>query len=87
MAVRTWERGVERETLACGSGAVAVAFAAWLDGHADRFTVIPASGIPLDVGFGEPGAVQLTGDARVVFEGRLGRESTHGFPRSRLFKD
>ncbi len=81
MAVRTWERGVERETLACGSGAVAAAFAAWLDGHADRITVIPASGIPLEVGFGESGAVQLTGDARVVFEGRVGPESTRGFPR------
>jgi len=80
MAVRTWERGVERETLACGSGAVAAAFAARLDGHADRITVVPASGIPLEVGFGESGTVELTGDARVVFEGRLGRESTHGFP-------
>ena len=80
MAVRTWERGVERETLACGSGAVAAAFAAWLDGHADRITVLPASGIPLDVEFGDSGAVELTGDARVVFEGRLGCESTRGFP-------
>jgi diaminopimelate epimerase len=82
MAVRTWERGVERETLACGSGAVAAAFAAWLEGHTDPITIVPASGIPLEVGFGESGAVQLTGDARVIFEGRLGRESTHGFPRS-----
>ena len=80
MAVRTWERGVERETLACGSGAVAAAFAAWLNGHGDRITVIPASGIPLEVSFGESGTVQLTGDARVVFEGRLGPEATHGFP-------
>ena len=31
------------------------------------------------VGFVESGAVDLTGDARVVFEGRLGPESTRGF--------
>ncbi len=81
MTIRTWERGVERETLACGSGAVAAAFAARLDGHADRIVVIPTSGIPLEVGFDDSGEVLLSGDARVVFEGRIGCESTRGFPQ------
>ena len=34
---------------------------------------------PLEVRFVESGAVDLTGDARVVFEGRLGAEATRGF--------
>lgn len=80
VTLRTWERGVERETLACGSGAVAAAFAARLDGAADRLAVLPASGIPLEVRFEETGSVLLTGDARVVFEARIGPESTTGFP-------
>jgi diaminopimelate epimerase len=74
LAVRTWERGVERETLACGSGAVAVAFAASGPRHR-ALRVVPASGIPIDVEFERRGralrSVRLTGDARFVFEGRL----------------
>lgn len=75
----TWEKGVERETLACGSGAVAAAFAARLDGAEDRLQVLPASGIPLEIVFEDRGDVWLTGDARVLFEGSCGPESTQGF--------
>jgi diaminopimelate epimerase len=82
--VRTWERGVERETLSCGSGAVAAALAAGLAGADLPLTVVPASGIPLEVDVAgsaqAPRAVLLTGDARVVFEGRLFSESTQWFP-------
>ena len=81
--LRTWERGVERETLACGSGAVAAAYAARLAGGPARFRVVPASGIPLQVAFSGPvddaRSAELVGDARVVFEGRLGPEATAGF--------
>lgn len=74
LVMRTWEKGVERETLACGSGAVAAATAARSRGVGDRITVVPKSGIPLEVAFSAAGGVALTGDARFVFEGRLAPE-------------
>ena len=77
--LRTWEKGVERETLACGSGAVATAAAARAEGAGERVQILPASGIPLEVRF-EAGASWLIGDARVVFEGRLAAEAILGFP-------
>ena len=71
LKLRTWERGVERETLACGSGAIATAFAARLEGAPDRVVVVPASGIELEIDFDRAATVMLTGDARLIFEGRL----------------
>ncbi len=83
VAVRTWERGVEGETLSCGTGAIAAAYAAFLADGLRRHTVVPRSGVPLRVGFpGEsrvPEAVLLEGDARIVFRGTLDREATSGF--------
>ncbi|MBZ5637452.1 MAG: diaminopimelate epimerase [Acidobacteriia bacterium] len=84
IAVRTWERGVEGETLACGSGAVAAAHAARLLGWTgDSVRVSPRSGIPLLVELpgpkDAPEAAILEGDARVVFEGTLAHEATLGF--------
>jgi diaminopimelate epimerase len=76
LALRTWERGVEAETLACGSGAVASAVVASLLGNfAPPVSVATRSGETLRVGFWRDGefarAVTLEGDARVVFEGTL----------------
>ena len=51
LGIRTWERGVEGETLACGSGAVAAAYAAWRDGAGPEVGLTPWSGIPLRVCF------------------------------------
>jgi diaminopimelate epimerase len=80
--VRTFERGVEGETLACGTGAVAAAYAARLAGAADPLTIVPASGIPLRVALPgsahRPDAARLSGDARFVFEGLLSREGITG---------
>ncbi|MDL2718468.1 MAG: diaminopimelate epimerase [Acidobacteriota bacterium] len=76
LALRTWERGVEAETLACGSGAVASAVASSLArGLAPPVSVATRSGETLEVGFTPDGevarCVTLRGDARVVFEGTL----------------
>lgn len=80
--VRTWERGVEGETLACGSGAVAAAFAARLTGAAETVEVLPKSGIPLRVGLPgdrrRPDRALLEGDARVIYEGTLHPEGIAG---------
>jgi diaminopimelate epimerase len=73
--LRTWEKGVERETLACGSGAVAAAAAVRSLGAGDEVTIVPRSGIPLEVSFGAGGEVVLRGDARMVFEGHLAPEA------------
>ena len=78
--VRTWERGVENETLSCGTGAVAVAFAARLSGAPETVVVVPRSGTVLTVMLpGEsarPACARLIGDARFVFEGVLDPEAT-----------
>jgi diaminopimelate epimerase len=76
LALRTWERGVEAETLACGSGAVAAAAAAcFLGRSAPPVSVVTRSRETLEVGFARDGEiarqVTLGGDARVVFEGTL----------------
>lgn len=84
IALRTWERGVEAETLSCGSGAVAAAFVARLASGGRRFQVIPASGVGLQVSFpqepAQPARVLLEGDARFVFECELSDEAVQGFP-------
>ncbi|HMA29209.1 MAG TPA: diaminopimelate epimerase [Thermoanaerobaculia bacterium] len=76
IAVRTWERGVEAETLACGSGAVASAVvSSFLTGSPPPVSVATRSGETLEVSFVKDGEVArdvtLTGDAHVVFEGTL----------------
>jgi diaminopimelate epimerase len=76
IAIRTYERGVEDETLACGTGVVASAliFAA-LRNVAGPIGVLVRGGNELQVGFDRSGDqfrnVTLTGPADFVFEGTI----------------
>jgi len=82
--VRTYERGVEAETLSCGSGVVASAVTSALFGKTKTpVKVLTRSGITLEVSFalgeGVPGDVQLRGDARIVYRGTMTPETIEGF--------
>ena len=68
MQARTWERGVG-ETLACGSGACAVAVAARLHGYTEDETIIKEAGGVLEVDWDGDGEVFLSGPAEVAFTG------------------
>ena len=79
IAVRTYERGVEDETLACGTGVVASALIfATLEKTNGPITVITRGGDELQVGFEKRQRrgnrfrnVTLTGPADFVFEGTI----------------
>jgi len=78
--VRSYERGVEGETLSCGSGVVASAIAASRQGMAaSPVTCGTKSGVDLIVEFKDEGetitGVRLTGDGREIFGGELLPES------------
>ena len=82
--VRTYERGVEAETLSCGSGVVASVTTAAIFGRVTSpVSVLTRSGITLQVRFTRDGEtlrnVQLTGDARVVYKAQLTPETIEGF--------
>jgi len=66
--VRTWERGVG-ETLACGSGACAVAVAAQLRDYVDNNIKIKLLGGTLQLEWDGAGEVLMTGPAETVFCG------------------
>ena len=68
---RTWERGTG-ETLACGSGACAVAVTAMLRGVVDRTVAIELRGGELEIVWERDDAhVFMTGPAVEVFTGRI----------------
>jgi diaminopimelate epimerase len=74
--IRTYERGVEDETLACGTGSIASALVASLVAKVESpVTLVPQSGLELIVHFTAKGEsftnVYLQGDARAVYEGRI----------------
>jgi diaminopimelate epimerase len=77
-AMRTYERGVEAETLACGSGAVAVAIllATWGDADpAEPIRIQSRSGLPLSIRLqrsADRWLPSLSGEGRIVFRGALG---------------
>jgi diaminopimelate epimerase len=65
---RVWERGVG-ETLACGSGACAIAVAAQLLGYVNRQVDIILKGGTLTVSWDRVGEVLLSGPVEEVFTG------------------
>jgi diaminopimelate epimerase len=76
LMVRTYERGVEAETLACGTGSVAAALiASRLQALPSPIAVHPRSGETLTIYFdnqnGNFGSVFLEGEAAVVFQGEI----------------
>jgi diaminopimelate epimerase len=76
LGVRTYERGVEDETLACGTGSIASAIVAERRGLVrPPVRLTTRGGMDLSIGFepSESGAreVTLQGEARVVFSGEI----------------
>jgi diaminopimelate epimerase len=77
ISIRTFERGVEDETLACGTGMVAAALVHHLlTGAASPIKVDVEGGDTLEIGFEKTGEqtfknVTLTGPADFVFEGEI----------------
>jgi diaminopimelate epimerase len=67
IAARVWERG-SGETMACGSGACAIAVAAHEAGLAERRSWVRFPGGMLEVERQGSGSVRLTGPAERVFE-------------------
>ena len=68
LAARTWERGVG-ETLACGTGACAMAVAARLHRWIDETVTVQVPGGELRVTWSGRGPVYLEGPAQEVFSG------------------
>ena len=76
ISIRTYERGVEDETLACGTGAVAAAIVtAFKFGAKSPVRVITKSKESLYVYYkennGKCSDVYLEGDARIIYKGKL----------------
>jgi diaminopimelate epimerase len=74
--IRTFERGVEGETLACGTGAVATAILLAVAGEAtNQVSLTTRSGMVLRVRLErlpDGWRPSLAGEARIVFQGRFG---------------
>ncbi len=80
LLVRTYERGVEDETMACGTGVVAAAIVAARQGLAESpVDVTTTGGEQLAVQFivegTEVSEVCLQGPARIIYEGNLSPEA------------
>ena len=77
LKIRTYERGVEAETLACGTGASASAYVSYKLGLVDKkVDLLTKSGEILTVYIeDEENKIYLEGDTRFVFEGKIKKEA------------
>ena len=75
LRVRTYERGVEYETLSCGTGVIAAAAAAWLRcDHSGKYTLRSTSDtftVSFSCRSGIFSNVELTGPTELVFQATL----------------
>lgn len=83
--IRTFERGVEAETLACATGCTAAALALAIAGRArPPIALRTRSGRTITIRFeGDPrraAGLRVEGEARLVFVGHLADEAVRGFP-------
>ena len=83
LAIRTYERGVEDETLACGTGSIASALISSIKlNWASPINLVTRSGEFLTIHFTEQNGqfddVYLEGDARIIYTAQLGEEALHG---------
>lgn len=82
--VRTYERGVEAETLSCGSGVVASSVTSALFGKVKSpVAVLTRSGVSYEVTFeirdGHADEVRLRGDARLIYRATITPDTLEGF--------
>jgi len=82
--VRTYERGVEAETLSCGSGVVASSVTSALFHKVQSpVSVLTRSGATFEVTFvdrdGQPDEVRMRGDARLIYRATITPETLDGF--------
>ncbi len=80
LAIRTYERGVENETLACGTGSIAAALiAACKTNWPSPIHLLTRSGGTLTIYFKKDGNkfndIYLEGDARIIYSAQLGADA------------
>jgi diaminopimelate epimerase len=80
LAIRTYERGVEDETLACGTGSIAGALVSSIKlNWTSPINLLTRSGESLTIHFTEKNGifhdVYLEGDARIIYTAQLGEEA------------
>ena len=77
LEIRTFERGVEAETLACGTGVLAAAAVGLATGRLEApVAALTAGGFVLTVGSTAAGHLSLAGDARLLAAGTLREAAT-----------